>query len=291
MPASLCATLAAMRLAYDDVGSGDCVVLIHGHPFDRTLWAPQLPALADSFRVLAPDLQGFGESPVTPGTVTMREYAADVEELLDGLGVARAAVIGLSMGGLVAMELAIAHPARWWAIGLVATTAEPVTPQERLARRQRADAVEREGMAVLVDYMHTGVYGPACPPAVRARVDAMMAAASPAGAAAALRGRAERPDYRPALATLDIPALICSGTADPWSDDAVTAEIAGSVEHPEVLVIHGAGHLPNLEAEREFNAALHAFLQAHAPAAGTSAAHRHAEARPRPDGQERTRTR
>jgi 3-oxoadipate enol-lactonase len=257
-----------MKLAYDDVGSGDCVVLIHGHPFDRTLWAPQLPALSDSFRVLAPDLRGFGESPVTPGSVTMRECAADIEELLDGLGVARAAVVGLSMGGLVAMELAIADPARCWAIGLVATTAEPVTPQERLTRRQRADAVERDGTAILLDYMHAGVYGPACPPAVRAGVDAMMAAASPAGAAAALRGRAERPDYRPALAALDIPALVCAGTADPWSNDVVTAEIAGSLKHPEVLVIDGVGHLPNLEAEREFNAALAAFLRTHAPAPG-----------------------
>jgi pimeloyl-ACP methyl ester carboxylesterase len=95
-----------MRLAYDDAGSGDCVVLIHGHPFDRTLWEPQVAALRDGFRVLAPDLRGFGESPVTPHRVLMREYAADVEELLDDLGIMHAAIIGLSMGGLVTMELA-----------------------------------------------------------------------------------------------------------------------------------------------------------------------------------------
>ena len=254
-----------MRLAYDDAGNGDCVVLIHGHPFDRTLWEPQLAALRDSFRVLAPDLRGFGESPVTPGSVTMGEYAADVEELLDGLGIMRAAIVGLSMGGLVTMELAVSRPERYWAIGLVTTTAEPVTPQERVARRQRADAVERDGMGVLVDYMHTGVYGPACPPAIRARVDAMMSAASPAGAAAALRGRAERPDYRPLLARLDIPAFVCTGSADPWSDDAVTAGIVSCLKRPEVLVIDGAGHLPNLEAEREFNDALRTFLRTHAP--------------------------
>ena len=54
-------------LSYDDAGRGECVVLIHGHPFDRTLWEPQPPALRGSFRVLAPDLRGFGGSPVTPG--------------------------------------------------------------------------------------------------------------------------------------------------------------------------------------------------------------------------------
>ena len=254
-----------MRLACDDAGSGDCAVLIHGHPFDRTLWEPQLAALRDGFRVLAPDLRGFGESPVTAGSVTMRQYAADVEGLLDDLGIGRAAIIGLSMGGLVTMELAAARPERYWAIGLVATTAEPVTPHERVTRRQRADAVERDGMGVLVDYMHTGLYGPACPPAIRDRVDAMMAAASPAGAAAALRGRADRPDYRPVLARLDIPALVCAGSADPWSNREVTAEMIACLKRPEVLMIDGAGHLPNLEAEREFNDALRAFLRTHAP--------------------------
>ena len=261
-----------MRLIYDEAGRGDCVALIHGHPFDRTLWEPQVAALRDDFRVLAPDLRGFGESPVTLGAVTMREYAADIEGLLDDLGITRAAIVGLSMGGLVAMELAVSWPERYWAIGLVATTVEPVTPQERATRLERADAVERDGLPVLVDYMHTGVHGPACPPAIRERVDAMMSKAPPAGAAAALRGRAKRPDYRPRLAGLDIPALVCSGSADPWSDRAVTAQIAGCLKHPEVLVIDSVGHLPNLEAETQFNRALRAFLRAHAPGSTTATA-------------------
>jgi 3-oxoadipate enol-lactonase len=169
------------------------------------------------------------------------------------------------MGGLVTMELAAARPERYWAIGLVATTMEPPTPDERAIRFERAAAVERDGMAVLVDYMHTGLYGPACPLAVRARIDAMMFAAPPAGAAAALRGRAERPDYRPLLSGLDIPALVCTGSADPWSGSGVTAEIVASLRRPELVIIDGAGHLPNLEAESDFSQALRAFLQSHAP--------------------------
>jgi 3-oxoadipate enol-lactonase len=258
-------TLARMRLAYDDAGAGDCMVLIHGHPFDRSLWEPQVAALRADFRVLTPDLRGFGESPAVSGSVLMRDYAADIEELLGGLGIARAAIVGLSMGGLVTMELAAARPDLCWAIGLVTTTAEPVTPQERVTRRARADAVERDGMQVLVDYMHTGLYGPSCPAAIRLRIDAMMKAAPASGAAAALRGRAERPDYRPLLAGLGVPALVCTGSADPWSDEAVTAEIVAHLQHPEVLVIDGAGHLPNLEAADVFNDALRAFLQAHRP--------------------------
>jgi len=257
-----------VRLSYDEAGSGECVVLIHGHPFDRTLWQPQVAALRGSFRVLAPDLRGFGASPVTPGQVAMREYAADIGELLAELGIARAAVVGLSMGGLVAMELAAAAPQRCWALGLIATTAEPPSPQDLRTRDERASAVERDGMGVLVDYMHTGLYGPACPPAVRARVDAMMAAAPPAGAAAALRGRGRRPDYQPMLAVLDIPALVVAGTADPWSTAAVTAEIVASLKRPQLVAIDGAGHLPNLEAAAQFNEALLSFLTRHRPSAG-----------------------
>jgi pimeloyl-ACP methyl ester carboxylesterase len=254
-----------VELAFDDVGEGPCVVLIHGHPFDRSLWRPQIAVIAAKFRVLAPDLRGFGASPVTPHLVTLREYAQDVEELLVELGIERAAAVGLSMGGLVAMDLVTTHPERWWALGLVTTTAEPVTPRERAVRRGRADLVERDGMQVLVDYMHTGLYGTRATPEVRSRVDAMMARAPVAGAAAALRGRAERPDYRPRLRELDIPALVCTGSEDPWSNETVTAEIIDHLRHPELLVVEGAGHLPNLEAEEIFTPSLIEFLARHAP--------------------------
>src|ERR1700735_3939671 len=98
----------AVELAYDEAGTGPVVVLIHGHPFNRSMWAPQLAALAGGYRVIAPDLRGYGGSPVTPGTVPMSQLAADVTGLLDRLGVSRAAPVGLSMGGLVAMELSVA---------------------------------------------------------------------------------------------------------------------------------------------------------------------------------------
>ncbi len=253
-----------MELAYDDTGAGPCVVLIHGHPFDRSLWRPQTAVLASKFRVVAPDLRGFGASPVTPFLVTLRQYAEDVEELLYRLGVERAAVVGLSMGGLVAMDLVTANPKRWWALGLVTTTAEPVTTQERSVRRERADLIERDGIQPLVDYMHTGLYGPRATPAMRSQVDAMMTRAPAAGAAAALRGRAERPDYRPRLRDLDIPAFVCTGSEDPWSNKTVTTEIIDHLRDPELFIIEGAGHLPNLEAEDVFTHTLLAFLVRHA---------------------------
>jgi 3-oxoadipate enol-lactonase len=263
-------------LAFDDAGEGPAVVLIHGHPFRRSMWAPQLAALRHSYRVIAPDLRGYGDSPVipgtvtpgtvTPGTVTMRELADDVARLLDAIGVSRAALVGLSMGGLVTMELATATPDRYWALALIATTAEPVTAAERAARLDRAALAEQAGMEPLARDMAARLYGPAADPAVTGAVMDMMLSTSPAAAAAALRGRAERPDYRPLLAALDIPALVCVGDQDTFSDAAVTAELVASLRRPQLTVLPGAGHLPNLEQPARFNEILLEFLAATRPA-------------------------
>ena len=253
------------ELAYDDVGAGPAVVLIHGHPFNRSMWAPQLAALRPAYRVIAPDLRGFGDSPVTAGTVTMRELAGDVERLLDRIGVGPAAVVGLSMGGLVVMELAAADPGRWWALGLVATTAQPVTAAEQADRRARADLAERAGMAPIAQGMNERLYGPAPDPGVVAGITAMMLATSPQGAAAAFRGRALRPDYRPLLQEIDVPAFVCVGDQDTWSDATVTQELVASLRRPQLLVLPGVGHLPNLERPAEFNADLARFLDGARP--------------------------
>jgi pimeloyl-ACP methyl ester carboxylesterase len=250
----------AVELAYDDAGAGPAVVLIHGHPFGRSLWAPQLGALSHGYRVITPDLRGYGASPVTPGTVPMSQLAADVAFLLDRLGVSRAAVAGLSMGGLVAMELAIADPARWWALGLVATTAAPVTGAERADRLARAEQAERDGIRPLAEDMAARLFGPDVDPAVAGRVMIMMLATDPRGAAAALRGRAERPDYRPLLRELDLPAFVSTGDHDVFSTAAITDELTGCLRRPHRVTLAGAGHLPNLEFPDRFNAELLAFL-------------------------------
>lgn len=120
------------------------MVLIHGHPFDRRMWAPQLEALSRDFRLLAPDLPGYGASPPGPKKITMRELADAVLALMEAVDIGRATIVGLSMGGLVAMELDLAHPDRVSGVLLAATTAAPVTTDEAEARRTQADEIERE---------------------------------------------------------------------------------------------------------------------------------------------------
>lgn len=253
--------MSAAPLAFDDHGDGPPVILLHGHPFNRSLWHPQCCTIvAAGFRVIAPDLRGYGESPATSGTVTMAELASDVSALSDQLALGLPAVIGLSMGGLVAMELATSRRALA-GLGLVATTARPVTAGEQRQRRMSAAKAEAEGMAPLVEQMRKGLFHPSCPPAVIDDVTAMMESNNPAGAAAALRGRAIRPDYRPRLRRLKIPTFVCAGTVDPWSTQEVTEEIVACLDHPEVAILPGVGHLPNLEAPAEFDRRLIRFLR------------------------------
>ena len=252
--------MPATGLAHDDAGHGPAVVLIHGHPFNRTMWAPQLAALRDRFRVIVPDLRGYGDSPVTPGTVPMAQLAADVSHLLDGKGITTAALIGLSMGGLVVMELAAAQPDRWWAYAFVATTAARSTPEERAARLASARTLDEQGMGPVADEMAARLFGPSPAPELTAQIMAMMLATNPAGAAAALRGRAERPDYQPILRSLGAPALVCTGDRDSYSTAEITRELAGCLPGPEVVLLEGIGHLPNLEQPDAFNEHLLGFL-------------------------------
>jgi pimeloyl-ACP methyl ester carboxylesterase len=249
-------------LAHDDCGGGPAVVLIHGHPFDRSMWKGQLRPLSARFRAIAPDLRGYGQSPATAGTVTMAQLAADVWALLDGLGVSSAAPVGLSMGGLVAIEMAIARPRAVWALGLIASTAEPATVYEHRTRLALADRVEAVGLEPLVESMAPRLFGPGVSDELVESVVAMMRASNPVGAAAALRGRADRPDYRVALHAVAVPAFVCTGTDDVWSTAAVTAELVASLPAATVLSLPGVGHMPNLEAPERFNEALAAFLEA-----------------------------
>jgi pimeloyl-ACP methyl ester carboxylesterase len=249
-------------LAYDEGGTGPAVVLIHGHPFSRRMWAGQLDSLSDAFRVVAPDLPGYGDSPARGATITPRGLADAVVELMDAIGVDRAVVVGLSLGGLVAMELGLGHPDRVSGVVLTATTAAPLTPEEAEMRRSTAALLERDGMLDHALEMAGRLFGPAArrdPELVLPILETMLRT-SPAGAAAALRGRAERPPYHELLPSLRVPALVLAGDADFFSTAEITAQLVAALPGPEVVILPGIGHMPNLEAPDRFDAAVRAFV-------------------------------
>ncbi|MER6344937.1 alpha/beta fold hydrolase [Streptomyces sp. NPDC001595] len=252
-------------LAHEDQG-GDTgstltpLVLLHGHPFDHTMWAPQLEAFAPGRRVVAPDLRGYGASPVVPGITPLSAFAEDIEALLDGLKVDTFVLAGLSMGGQIAMECHARFGDRVRGLVLADTFAEPETPDGHRARNAMADRLLREGMRGYADEVLDKMVAPYAEPSVKAHVHRMMTATSPEGAAAALRGRAERPDYRPLLTRVTVPALVVVGEDDTYTPVPVAESLHALLPDSTLHVVEGAAHMPNLERPDAFNAVLAGFL-------------------------------
>ncbi len=251
------------ELAYDDHGKGLPILLVHGHPFDRTMWDPQVEALANEYRLVVPDIRGYGQSTVPEGVTFLDEVALDLAHFLDHLGIERAVVCGLSMGGQVAMEFALLFPSRLLGLVLCDTDARAETVESRAARMAMAERLESEGMAGyvedgLADFLHARTFEDR--PAVVEHMRRMMHGAPHLGAARLQRGRAERRDYIEALGCVGVPTLVVVGESDAFTPVATARQIADAIPGAEIVVIPKAGHMPNLEASAAFNGALSSLM-------------------------------
>ncbi|WP_187347203.1 alpha/beta fold hydrolase [Nocardiopsis sp. CNR-923] len=259
------ASVRGIDISYTDRGAGYPLLLIHGHPFDRTMWDPQVQALAGrGYRVIAPDLRGYGRSSVVPGITTLETFARDLEALLNHLDLGMVGIVGLSMGAEVALELYRLFPDGVDTLTLAATTPHPVTERGRRDRQRMAARLSAEGMSGYADEMLVGMVSPAnvCEmPEVAAHVRAMMGAVPPEGAAAALRGRARRPDHVPLLPRVSCPTLLVAGREDPFTPPELAESMHVLVPDSVVEIVEGAAHLPNLERPERFNEALRRFLE------------------------------
>ena len=258
------ASVNGITVGYDDEGGGDPLVLIHGHPFDRTMWAPQISEFAGAgWRVIAPDLRGYGESSIVPGTVGWETFAHDIAGLLDHLQVEGVILGGLSMGGQIVMEFFRLFPDRVRVLLLADTFCQAETEDGKQVRNDQADRLLREGMRSYTEEVLPKMVAPyniKALPAVAEHVAAMMLRTSPEGAAAALRGRAERPDYTDLLARVSVPTLVVVGRDDEFTPVATAELMTQRVPQATLVVIDRFAHLPNLERPTEFNQALHRFL-------------------------------
>ncbi|WP_407288426.1 alpha/beta fold hydrolase [Streptomyces sp. BP-8] len=255
---------AEISVGYEDEGDGEPLVLLHGHPFDRSMWRPQIEHFSRAgWRVIAPDLRGYGESSVVPGTTPLETFVRDTVALLDRLGIERFVLGGLSMGGQIVMEFWRLFPHRIRGMVLADTFPAAETDAGKAARRDMAERVLREGMSGYAHEVLPKMIAPhtiATRPDVARHVMGMMTGTPPEGAAAALRGRAERPDYTEMLSRISVPALVVVGTEDTYTPVSDARDIHRRIPHAQLTVIEQAAHMPNLERADEFNAALEAFL-------------------------------
>lgn len=251
-----------VEIGYDDVGTGVPVAFVHGFPHNRTLWSPQVSALVDRARCIAPDLRGFGESS-KHGPFTIDQFADDVAMLLRGLGIDRAVVAGISMGGYVAFALWRRHRALVRALVLADTRAGADTDETREKRRALVEVARTRGAGAVADGQITGMIGKTTRdkrPALSDEVHRMLASASVDGIVGALEAMMARVDSTDTLATIDVPTLVVVGSEDVLTPKSEAEILHDAIRGSRLEVIEQAGHVSNLERPAAFNHVLSEFL-------------------------------
>jgi pimeloyl-ACP methyl ester carboxylesterase len=276
--------LRGIDLFYDDVGRGPAIVLLHGYPFNRSMWQEQMDFLsARDYRCIAPDLRGLGETSdklqlvadaislepqrqaEAPGTfTTMSEMARDVAGLLGDLKIENAMIVGLSMGSYVALEFIHLFRVRVRALVLAGARAQAADEAEKRSREEQAQRVLAEGMGFAVDSILQNLLASRTfvdKYEVVARVREMILGTDPRGAAAAQRGMALRRDYADNLHEINVPTLIIAGREDGVRKPEDAQFLHHRIPNSQIEIIDDAGHLMNLEQPDMFNQTLLAFLK------------------------------
>jgi 3-oxoadipate enol-lactonase len=209
------------------------------------MWKPQLPALSQRFRVVRYDHRGHGRSPVPPGPYSLDDLGGDVLALMDNLGVSRAHVTGLSLGGMVSMWLAVNAPERVDRMALVCTSARLGPPEMWVTR---ANTVRTQGLGAIVD-MVLGRWLPPefarrCPDIV-ADLREMFLATSAEGYASCCAA-IEKMDLEPDLGRVSAPTLVIAGLADEATPPAHARRITERIPGSRLALVAGAAHLANV---------------------------------------------
>lgn len=245
------------RLHIRQQGSGPVALFIHGFPLDSTMWIDQLSQLSEARRCIAVDLRGFGRSaPVTGEPLTMERHAADLGGVLDLISVEKADVVGLSMGGYVALAFAEMYPERLRSLGLIDTRAEPDSPEGKQGRDAMAERVATDGRFAIVDSLQQALLGPNASLAAKARLRTMIEGCPNETIVGALLGMRDRPGRNHVLGSIEVPSVVVVGEHDTVIPPESAAAMADALPDAVLVTIADAGHLTPIEQPQAVNAAL-----------------------------------
>ena len=269
--------------SYDDEGEGPAVILLHGYPFNRSMWREQIDFLSThSFRAIAPNLLEMSDKlQLVADSIeretewqrqaeayrtfkTMKQMAQGVAAFMDELRIDSAVVCGLSMGSYVAFEFARLFPSRMRALVLAGARAQGPDEDEKQSREQQVRRILAEGISFVADAMLPKVLAPrtlAEKPEVVSRVREMILRTDRRGAAAAQRGMAARRDYSNDLTDIDAPTLIIAGREDGVRKAKDAEFIRRGIRNSHLEIIDDAGHLMNMEQPEVFNRVLLGFIR------------------------------
>jgi pimeloyl-ACP methyl ester carboxylesterase len=237
-------TVNGIRLAYERRGTGAPLVLLHGYPLDHHLWDEVAPLLVDTFDLIIPDLRGFGESSTVDSFYTMEDIASDIAALLDHLEIQKAAIVGHSMGGYVALAFARLYPERLSGLGLVSSQVLEDAPDRKEGRYKSAAEVADKGIGSVVAAMTTKFTSD---PQLQEFARQSMERQQPAAYIGALKAMAERVDSTPLLSSLEVPVVLVHGDADQLIPIDRAREVKASLPDAYFVEIRGVGHMPMME--------------------------------------------
>ncbi len=240
-------------LAYERVGKGTPLVLVHGYPLDHTIWEPLVPYLEKDFDLILPDMRGFGESEALIGSFGMAEHAATIAALLDSLGIWQTFIAGHSMGGYIALAFVRAYPQRTLGLGLVASQVLADPPERKAGRYQEAQDILAHGVQNVAEGMSGKL---TADPGLQARLKALILRQRPEGLAAALRAMADRPDSSTLLPGASFPIVLVHGLADGLIPVERARSVKATVPVAHLVEIPDVGHMPMVEKPKETAEAL-----------------------------------
>lgn len=240
-------------------GGGDAlpIVFLHGVGSDKSVWAPQLDHFGRSRRAVALDYPGYGYSDPAPDECSRDDYAAAVLEAMDALGIERAHVCGLSLGGVVAIAMHATAPRR--CASLVLADSFAAHPQGEAIYQRSVQGSRDAGMHALAEQRAPLLLAPNTPEAVRRDVIETMAAIDPDAYRIGARA-VWLADQRERAAAIASPTLVLVGELDPVTPPPLSEDLAALIAGSTLQVIAGASHISNLDQPQEFNRYVEEFL-------------------------------
>jgi 3-oxoadipate enol-lactonase len=253
-------------IAVEHAGAGEFVIFLHGIGGNRRNWADQIAAFAPHFHAAAWDARGYGDSDDYEGPLVFSDYADDLARVLAHFGVATAHVVGLSMGGRIAMDFATRHPARLKTLVLCDTHKGFAGWSEE---KRRAFIAARKHPLVagkepkdIAEPVARSLLAPNASPAALAQMIDSMSRLHKASYIKSIEASVMMP-VRDDLDRIAVPTLVLVGAEDPLTPVGMARGLAAEIAGAEFVTIDGAGHLPNMEQPAAFNAAVLAFLRCH----------------------------
>ncbi|HLF65586.1 MAG TPA: alpha/beta fold hydrolase [Saprospiraceae bacterium] len=239
------------------------IIFIHGFPFNKSMWKPQVEALKDSYRVITYDVRGHGDTETGNEDFSIELFVSDLLGLMDALNVQNAILCGLSMGGYIALRAIVAHPERFDALILSDTQCIADTPEAREKRMKTIASIKVNGVKKYADESVKNLFSPESFTTKQASILAirkMIVSTSRQSLSYTLLALAGRKETCSSLSKIVVPTLIMVGNNDIITPPAAARMLHEGIHGSLLHIVQQAGHLPNLENPDDFNFQLKLFL-------------------------------